>query len=385
MTISYCTTIWTHHQSALCSELHRIWGDDFKMVITQPLKHVWSIERINMGWNIIPPKEGWIVGPPETEDDARSIDYRRLICDVDVAIIGFLPCVDFSIVKERINSGKLTFFQRERIYKKKIRFCDYLSLSFYKLWVSLWLLYRPKNVYFLTLSHWCKKDLRFLHVCRNRIIRWGYLVSVSSKMCVKSKSEKVKIGWCGRMIDWKRVDLLIRAYAQIDEVTRKKCTLSLVGDGDQKEYLSKLAVELGVGDVEFLNSVKSADAVSFMQTLDIYVMPSNREEGWGAALLEAMDCGCAVIANEAAGATLDLIEDGKNGFSFRDGDIKGLAVTIKRLVDNAELRKSLGAAAWSTMQQWSPNVGAERLLGIMDALFNGRALPMYRGLGELVG
>ena len=132
-------------------------------------------------------------------------------------------------------------------------------------------------------------------------------------------------------------------------------------------------------DVEFKKPVSAAEALGFMHNLDIYVMPSDREEGWGAALLEAMNEGCAVVSNKSAGATLDVIEDGKSGFAFEDGDIKMLAERICALIEDATLRHEMGKAAWRRVQEWSPRVGAERLVAVVNALSGVGQFPEYKG------
>jgi glycosyltransferase involved in cell wall biosynthesis len=174
------------------------------------------------------------------------------------------------------------------------------------------------------------------------------------------------------MIDWKHVDYIIKALGMLPREILSKCEVSLIGNGDQEDDLKKLMHENGLDDcITFKSSMASSEILEFMQDLDVYIFPSDRKEGWGAALLEAMDKGCAVIANAAAGSTLEVVEDGVNGFVFDDGDIMTLAERIVCLVKNDDLRWDMGRKAWKTIQQWSPHVGAERLVGLIQAIKKG--------------
>lgn len=376
----YLTAIWTHHQEGVCRELHNLIGDGFKMVLTLPLDAPLSRERVAMGWDLVPPDEDWIVGPPKTKAEARAIDYAPYVLAPEVAVFGYVPFLDEMLITRRVRSGKLTFFQGERFFKKPRRLADWFNPHILKRWFCIWCKLHPKNAHYLTMNHWCADDLRFFHVCKGRTWQWGYLTAVSPVQPQKPKHERVEIGWCGRMIYWKRVDYILKAFALLPDNVRQRCRLTLVGNGDKEAELKDLADGLALSDiVEFKKPVSAAEALGFMHNLDIYVMPSDREEGWGAALLEAMNEGCAVVSNKSAGATLDVIEDGKSGFAFEDGDIKMLAERLCALIEDATLRHEMGKAAWRRVQEWSPRVGAERLVAVVNALSGVGQFPEYKG------
>jgi len=379
--LTYCTAIWTHHQEGVCRELHKRLGDAFKMVLTLPLDHPLSIERTKMGWNLIPPDEDWIVGPPKTAEEANAIDYRPYILDAEVTVLGWVPYVRMGIIRARTQSGKLTFFQNERFFKKERQWRDYITPRVVRNWLSWWYLLHRKNVHYLAISYWCKDDLAFLHACKNRTWQWAYLTPVSDTKPVKPANGLVEIGWCGRMLKWKCVDYILQAVKLLPEECRNLCHVTLIGNGEMEVSLKCLADSCKLADVvTFKDSVSAKDAVAFMRGLDVYIMPSNHEEGWGAALPEAMSEGCAVIANTAAGATLAVIKPGENGFVFDDGDIVGLAKHLENLIRDAGLRHRLGSNAWSSMQMWAPSVGAERLLTLIDCIQTRHEVPYTHGL-----
>lgn len=386
--ICICTSIWTHHQAPVARELARILGDDnFRLLLHQPLDHHYSLDRIRMGWNLVPPDEPWIIGPPKWCADADYTEYVRIVMSANAIIFSSdTPYLTQAMLEERNRAGKLNFRMGERFFKVARPW-------YWRFWPRKWLArfivgrrYRKAGLHFLTMGHWCAEDLKYYGAQDGRIWRWGYLTSVSKEYCEKSAHDKVRIGWCGRMLDWKRVDYIITAFSILSPEVRAKCELTLIGNGDQEECLKTMVREKGLNDIiTFKDSMPSSSVLQFMRGLDIYVFPSDRYEGWGAALLEAMDNGCAVIANTSAGATLEVVEDGVNGFAFNDGDVATLADRLEWLVEHASERQEFGRKAWMTIQKWSPQEGAERLVGLIEALQSGKTPNgIFNGLCEKV-
>ncbi len=68
-----------------------------------------------------------------------------------------------------------------------------------------------------------------------------------------------------------------------------------------------------------------------MERSEIYLVTSDRKEGWGAVVNEAMNSGCAVVADHMIGAAPWLIRQGENGWMYRDGEEQELFRTVERL------------------------------------------------------
>ena len=127
------------------------------------------------------------------------------------------------------------------------------------------------------------------------------------------------------MLRWKRVDVLLKA---ITTVCREPAfyRLDVVGTGPEKASLLKLAQKLNLGDKCVFHEPVSANRIrELMHQADIYVLPSNRYEGWGVVANEAMSDGAVLVASEQAGAAQVLIDHGRTGFLFPDGDVDRLA------------------------------------------------------------
>jgi glycosyltransferase involved in cell wall biosynthesis len=229
------------------------------------------------------------------------------------------------------------------------------------------------------MNHYCADDLKFLRVCKNKIWTWGYLTAVPMETPRIRDNCKTQIMWCGRMLAWKQVDHFLQAVKQTIDMGCKDLNVGIIGDGEEKNNLKTLAMTLGLNKwVNFYPFMQKEKIRKKMQTADIYVFPSNRKEGWGAVLPEAMSEGCVVIANREAGSTLELVQHGKNGFVYENGNIHELASLIKYCCEKPAERRLLSLEAWKTMRNWSPEEGANRLIQLTGKLSDGESPFVYK-------
>ena len=116
---------------------------------------------------------------------------------------------------------------------------------------------------------------------------------------------------------------------------------------------------------------------------DIYVLPSNAYEGWGAVVNEAMAVGCAVIASDKTGAGASLIEHGVNGLLFKSGSEDSLYDCLSQLVNNKELINDFSIKSrLSIKENWTPAIAAERILEVFSALLD-NSKPVKISVGPL--
>lgn len=122
----------------------------------------------------------------------------------------------------------------------------------------------------------------------------------------------------GELSQRKNQEFLIRAHAEIKKHI-PNAVLWLVGEGDARAYLERLAEELGLSEsVLFLG--RRENACDYMRAADLYVSASSIE-GMPFNLIEAMGCGRTVLASRVKGHR-DLIEDGKSGYLYKHGSRK---------------------------------------------------------------
>ncbi|WP_432511346.1 glycosyltransferase [Kineococcus sp. SYSU DK001] len=106
-----------------------------------------------------------------------------------------------------------------------------------------------------------------------------------------------RFAFVGRLVDWKRVDLLLDALAR----TPQDHTLDVVGDGPLREELRAQAQRLGLGGrVTFHGLVSQDRTAQLLRECDALVLPSVYECG-GAVVLEAMAVGLPVVATDWGG------------------------------------------------------------------------------------
>jgi glycosyltransferase involved in cell wall biosynthesis len=147
------------------------------------------------------------------------------------------------------------------------------------------------------------------------------------------------IGTIANLRPEKGIHLLLEAFAA---VRRPGLKLFIVGSGPSRDELQALSRRLGLENDCVFQPGKPQIAGE-MRSLDIFVLPSF-SEAFSNALLEAMASGCAV-AGADVGGTPELIQDGKTGLLFRVGDSQDLALKLRRLIDEEELRRQFRESA----------------------------------------
>ncbi len=110
----------------------------------------------------------------------------------------------------------------------------------------------------------------------------------------KQIKDTINIIYIGRLVKVKGVDILIRAFNQIIKISNKKYFLTIVGDGEEKELLQKLVIDLKIDEyIKFEG--RQSNVIKFLDKSDIFVYPSIWEEGFGISVVEAMSRGCVPI------------------------------------------------------------------------------------------
>jgi len=152
----------------------------------------------------------------------------------------------------------------------------------------------------------------------------------------------------GRLTKQKSVEILLKAIKILKNKYSGNLKIAIVGDGELKENLNNLTVELGVNrEVKFLGVRK--DVKELMVSSKIFVLPS-RWEGFGLVIIEAMSNMLPVIATNVGGIP-ELIENGKDGILVPPENPKALARAINSLLENKELREKLSQTAYKKVRE----------------------------------
>ncbi len=156
-------------------------------------------------------------------------------------------------------------------------------------------------------------------------------------------------GIIARLSREKGVDLFLEA-AKLVLVKIPDAKFFIAGAGALKEALVKKASDLGISDsVYFLGFVGGAGLVSFLNELDAVVFPSLKE-GLPLSLLESMAMKKIVIASDAGGMP-EVVEDGKNGFIVKKGDINSIYQKLIFVYNNSNTLKNVRDEARKTVAE----------------------------------
>lgn len=129
----------------------------------------------------------------------------------------------------------------------------------------------------------------------------------------------------GRLEKVKGIDLLLKALARLDK--SQPWSLTVVGDGAEREALKALANTLGIaGRVEFVGYQQSPER--YFKKADVFVLPS-LYEGLPTVLIEALGHGCRVVATDCPGGTREILSNGAYGVLVEPGNEKALAAALQ--------------------------------------------------------
>ena len=136
---------------------------------------------------------------------------------------------------------------------------------------------------------------------------------------------------------------------------------TLNGDGTDLKKIAQLGMN---SHVSFKPDVSRTELRDCLQTLDVFVLPSENEP-WGLIVNEAMCAGLPLVVSKEVGCVADLVMDGVNGLHAKAGNVDSLTAALEKLLTEPMLRKQMGTASRSMIRGWSYEQCRQ---GIMDAL-----------------
>jgi glycosyltransferase involved in cell wall biosynthesis len=167
--------------------------------------------------------------------------------------------------------------------------------------------------------------------------------------------------WSGDI--YKGVDVTIRALPQILAVFPKVKYL-VIGRGDDRPRLAKLARDLGVADrVIFAGFVPAADLVAHYRVADAYIMPS--QEGFGIVYLEAMCCGLPVLSGDGDGSA-EPLQDGRLGWRVPHRDVNAVAAACIEILKAEDPRTQGKWLREQTLAKFSKEAFQKRLATLIE-------------------
>lgn len=349
-----------HHQYPLCELMLNTSDVDFTFVCTEQM----SQERLSMGYDDLSTL-------PFVIRSYESIEAFNLAMEVaktaDVCIFGSTPPV---FIYERMKLNKLTFRYCERALRlgEWRRFIPITAVKIYQQYIR----YRKKNLYILSASSYTSHDLALCGFDIKKCFKWGYLPAITKYESVDalfSTKKPFHIVWVGRFISCKHPEFAIEALHHLKE-KGYRFSCEFIGNGELLEQ-SKLQVDAyRLNDViTFTGALKPSEVRRKMDEASIFIFNSDRYEGWGAVVNEAMNSGCAVLVSHVVGAAPFLIKQNQNGRVYQYGNMEEFCKSLEDYLDNPSLVSELGRNAYKTMTElWNIEIAVPRFLSIVRSI-----------------
>ena len=365
MNIVYFGNTLNRHQVYVADELNNLTGGDYVYVETvAPTQENNSDGKARV-------ERPYVLHAYET--NSAHQEALELSRHCDVALFG-ADSISFEIERMRQNN-RLSFEISERLLKRGWQnLASPLLLK--KLWYYHTRNWSSKPLYKLCAGAFCANDQYVLNTFKGKCYKWGYFTNVPEQEEDYLHSDieltTTTIMWCARFLDWKHPELPLFLAARLKDAGYS-FMLDLYGEGELLDSSKNLARELKIFDVvRFCGSAPNDVVLNAMRNHRIFLFTSDRREGWGAVLNEAMSNGCAVVASNEIGAAPFLIENKKNGLIFKSKDVDSLFQQVVSIIENPTFCRSLRLGAYRTMRDcWSPVVAAHNLYSLCNNLLKG--------------
>lgn len=362
MTISFFTDIVNHHQIYVADELYKLCKGNYYYIATKPL----SQKLIDKGYPDLSDRpfvlKAW-------ESESLKEKAYDLAINSDIAIFMGSSMEHYEIPRLKLN--KLTFEYSERWLKRGL--INILSPNLIKHQLMYYIYGRKAPLFMLCSSAYAVNDFYFLHSFKNRCFKWGYFPRISdiniNKILESKGNDKVKILWCSRFIGWKHPEIVIHLANRL-RADHINFVIDMYGSGEMLHQIIKMIEDHNLNSyIKLKGNIPNENLLEQMRLHDIFLFTSDRNEGWGAVANEAMSNGCLLIASNEIGSVPYLVENGRNGFIYKSGNIDSLFEVTVNAISNSAIRNKNAFNAYNDIKNiWSPQNAALNLLKLINRL-----------------
>lgn len=377
MDILFVSNFINHYQIPLSDELYKLTGGSYHFVETQQMPD--SFRKGGFS-NYERP---YIVRAWASQEEA--LRARQLTLSADVMIAGGGRFI-IPYERERLSRRLLTLEYGERPLKRGL--INAFSLTNVLTQWNYHTHFYNKPFYKLCVSGYTANDMYLQHCFKNRCYKFGYFPEISAQdvdkvIALKNRNAVPKIIWCARMIRWKHPELAVLLAEKLVDAGYD-FELNMIGSGPLVATIEKMIAEKHLGGkVHLLGNFPNQEVISMMTTHDVFLFTSDRNEGWGVVLNEAMGQLCCPVAAAEIGATPFLLQHNKNGLVFKSGDVGSLFECVRRVLDDGAFLRQMQRAAYQSISGlWTPQVAARRLFDFCSHLLINKA-PLAFDAGPL--
>lgn len=385
MTFIFYTNIVSPHQLPWCREFVKLVGEENFLYIAEETLHQ---ERKELGWTH--GQESWIC---ELEGNRAALQEKLESCDILITSLR-----NSELLKKRAAKGLRSYYMFERWFKPPVGALRMLHPGYRKMCRSFCEISTQPNIRLLPIGIYAVEDFFKMQQCLKNPLSfltkklavgaeknypalplesynmrlWGYFVNPGDGRNIERCKDVLSLFWCGRMLDWKRVNTLVKATENLLK-RNIPVKLTLVGHGPEEVGLRKIAGKWINEKIFFKPPTKIDEIRQYMQNHDAYILASDGGEGWGAAFNEAMNEGMIPVGTFEAGSSATMIEHGKNGFLYHSKNVKELADILKqiwKLKQSGNDQKIRNNAMETIHDVWSPENAAAKLLEDCNSWMN---------------
>ena len=368
------------HQAALADALYEELGENFVFIEfgRKGSFQKGSFKGMSKGIDYYKNRP-YILKMNESEENRRKT--IELINNADVLRTGGEP---EELTFKRIRSGKLTFRSAERTFKGPLWKDALRSYSLYRDYVRL----ANPNYRILCQSAYKANDMRFCgHGYHDKCYKFAYFTQIPQleidDVISSRRKDKVQIVWCARFIDWKHPELPVKLAEKLIASGRENFGIQMIGSNTMSLW-HKIKSEVekkGLHEhVILTGGIPNTEVLERMRKSHIFIFTSDRGEGWGAVLNEAMGAGCACVASHEIGSVPFLLKNKENGMIFRSCSVGSLFEKVAYLYDNPDVCSKMGKNAYQTITtEWSARNAAQRLVQLSESILAGHEIKFEDG------
>ena len=252
----------------------------------------------------------------------------------------------------------------------ELHFCKYFRIQYGRKgtlgWIDKWRTRQDERIVqkfdkFVVLTHEDRGywgDLPNIEVIPNAAMNMGgHFSDVSSYRVIA----------VGRLDYQKGFDRLIQAWKLIQRNDKfSNWRLDIFGQGEWHEMLLDMIEKEGLKRNAHIHQPTNQIGDEYAQS-SLIVMTSNYE-GFGMVLVEAMACGVPAVAFDCKCGPKDIIRHGENGLLVANGDIRGLADAMMRLMEDEGLRKRMSEEAKKVVDTYSEETVMKQWTKLFESL-----------------
>jgi len=296
------------------------------------------------------------------------------------------------IMKQGLKAIKILYLKKKLMIREIKKINTDFVLSTRIDFANMLSKYAPKNVIKITQEHLHDDSKKYVKQIKKAFRNLDYLVVLCSgseknyKMWLEenkkikivkianiledipnseAKLEKNKLVAVGRLHPVKDFQTLIRVFNIVNK-SIPESTLTIIGDGEERNNLTKLVKELKLeSKINFTGMIPKEYVTKEMLESDLYVMTS-KTECFPMVLLEAESCGLPIVAFDVPVGPREIIENDINGYLIKDQEIDEMASKILELLKNREKLTTFGKIS----KQKSYNYVAKKIMPCWYEIFD---------------